>query len=119
MLALLLTAVGLYATIAFAVSQRVREIGIRTALGADHQQVVRLFVHRGLRLTSIGLAIGLTVSLIVVRLLSLARGDAPSTEIYGLAGAVVLIVIAVAAIATWIPARQAARVDPLHALRME
>jgi putative ABC transport system permease protein len=118
-LALLLTAVGLYAVVAFAVRQRVREIGIRSALGADRRRVVGLFVRRGLRLSAIGLAIGLTLSLIVVRLQALSRGDEPPGGLIGLAAVVALVVVTVAFIASWIPARRAARIDPLEALRMD
>jgi predicted lysophospholipase L1 biosynthesis ABC-type transport system permease subunit len=118
-LALFLSVVGLYAVVAVAVAQRVREIGIRTALGADQHRVVGLFVRRGLKLSLSGLAIGLAISLIAVRLMSLARGNAPAAEFYILAAVVAAIVIASAFFASWIPARRAARVDPLTALRME
>jgi putative ABC transport system permease protein len=69
-LALFLSAIGLYAVVAFAVRQRVSEIGIRTALGADRQQVIRWFLVRGLRLSVFGMAVGLTLSVIVVRLMA-------------------------------------------------
>ena len=70
MLALFLSAIGLYAVVAFAVRQRVREIGIRTALGADRQQVVGWFLLRGLKLSLAGMTLGLTLSVIVVRLMA-------------------------------------------------
>jgi putative ABC transport system permease protein len=116
---LFLSAIGLYATVALAVRHRVREIGIRTALGADRQQVVWWFVRRGLRLSLVGLGVGLTLSVIVVRLITALRGDEPSSGIVGLATLVASIAIAVALIATWIPARRAAAIDPLLALRVE
>jgi hypothetical protein len=118
-LALFLSAVGLYAVVAFAVRQRVREIGIRTALGADRQQVIRWFLVRGLRLSVFGMAVGLTLSVIVVRLMAAAQGKEPPSNIAGLAALVAGIAIAVTLIATWIPARRAAAVDPLLALRVE
>ena len=118
-LALFLSAIGLYAVVTFAVGQRVREIGIRTALGADRRQVVRMFLYRGLRLSLVGLFLGLTLSLIVVRLMAVARGQEPPAGILALAAVVASVVIGVAWLATWIPARQAARIDPLDALRIE
>ena len=118
-LALFLSAIGLYATVALAVRHRLREIGIRTALGADHQQVVRWFVMRGLRLSLVGMGIGLTLSVIVVRLITSLHGDEPSSSLAGLAVVVATIAIAVALLASWIPARRAAAIDPLLALRVE
>ena len=117
--ALFLAAVGLYAVISFAVSQRIREIGIRTALGAARRQVVNLFLFRGLRLCVAGLVVGLTLSVIAVRLMTAAQGDEPPDGLLGLSGLVAAVVIGVALLATWIPARRAAQIDPLHALRTE
>ena len=117
--ALFLSALGLYAVVAFAVQQRVREIGIRTALGADARQVVRWFLLRGLRLCVIGMGLGLTLSVMVVRMLTALRGDEPSTAILGIALLIAGVALLVALLATWIPARRAAAVDPLLALRVE
>jgi predicted permease len=118
-LGLFLSAIGLYAVVAFAVGQRIREIGIRTALGADRRQVVRMFLLRGLRLSLAGILTGVTLSVVVGRIIALAQNqDAPGGT-FTLAVAVASIVTAVALFATWIPARQAARVDPLDALRAE
>ena len=119
MLALFLSAIGLYAVVAFAVRQRVREIGIRTALGADRRQVVGWFLIRGLRLSVAGMALGLTLSLIVVKLSATIQGEAPPSGIIGLAAAVTSVAVTVALIATWIPARRAATIDPILALRVE
>jgi putative ABC transport system permease protein len=118
-LALLLSAIGLYAVVAFAVGQRVREIGIRTALGAESRQVVRLFLGRGLRLCICGLVMGLALGIGGVRVISAVEGNEPPTGILGLAALVAVFVIGVALLASWIPARRAARIDPLEALRVE
>ncbi len=118
-LALLLSAIGLYAVVAFAVGQRVREIGIRTALGAESRQVVRQFVRRGLRLCLLGLVVGLALGIGGVRVMSAVEGNEPPTGTLGLAALVAVVVIGVALFASWIPARRAARIDPLEALRVE
>ena len=116
--ALLLCAIGLYAVVAFAVGQRTREIGIRTALGADHRQIVGMFFLRGLRLSFVGLLIGLTLSIVVVRIIAVSVGNnSPGTM--ALAIVVASVVVGVASIATWVPARRAASIDPLSALRAE
>src|SRR6185503_9410560 len=70
LLVLFLSTIGLYSIVAFAVSQRAREIGIRTALGANRREVVGLFFYRGLKLGAIGLAIGLPLGIVVLRFLS-------------------------------------------------
>ncbi|MEX2282472.1 MAG: ABC transporter permease [Gemmatimonadota bacterium] len=121
LVALFLSAIGLYAIISFAVRQRTREIGIRTALGADRGEVVGLFFFRGIRLSLIGLVIGLPLSIAVLQLLARSDGDIADIVVYAplLAGLIAIGVISVAGLATWVPARAAARVDPLHALRAE
>ena len=118
-LALLLSAIGLYAVVAFAVGQRVREIGIRTALGAESREVVRLFVKRGLHLCLLGLVLGLALGIGGVRIISAVEGREPPTGTLALAALVAVFVIGVALFASWIPARRAARIDPLEALRVE
>jgi putative ABC transport system permease protein len=118
-LALLLSAIGLYAVVAFAVGQRVREIGIRMALGAETRQVVRLFVRRGLRICLVGLVIGLALGIGGVRVISAVEGKEPPTGTLGLSALVAVFVIGVALLASWIPARRAACIDPLEALRVE
>ena len=118
-LALLLSAIGLYAVVAFAVGQRAREIGIRMALGAESRQVVRLFVRRGLSLCLFGLVIGLALGVAGVRAISALQGNEPPTGTLALSALVAVFVIGVALLASWIPARRAARIDPLEALRVE
>jgi len=118
-LALFLSAIGLYAVVAFAVGQRVREIGIRTALGADRQRVVRWFLLRGLQLCAVGMGIGLSLSVVVVRVIAAIRAEEPPDGVIGLAAVTAGVAIAVALLATWIPARRAAQIDPIVALRIE
>ncbi|MBC7895801.1 MAG: ABC transporter permease, partial [Cytophagaceae bacterium] len=119
LIALLIGAIGLYAVVAFAVGQRTREIGIRTALGADRGQVVRMFVLRGLRLAALGLGIGLGLSIVALRVGAAVRGETlpPGTSLLG--AVIMCLVIGVALVATWLPARRAAAVDPLSSLRTE
>jgi hypothetical protein len=115
-LTLLLSAVGLYAVVALAVAQRRKEIGIRVSVGATPAQVVRLFFRSGLRVSLIGLAIGLPLSAAAMKLVSLMIGI-PRTNMTAIAALVALTVVIVASLASWLPARRAAGVDPLVALR--
>jgi predicted permease len=117
--ALVLCAIGLYAVVSFAVGQRTREIGIRSALGADSHQVVGMFFVRGLRLSFAGLLIGLATSTIVVRIIALSDGTSTPASLLGLAAMIAVVVVGVSSVATWIPARRAATVDPLTMLRTE
>jgi putative ABC transport system permease protein len=118
LLALLLAAVGLYGTLAYAVDQRTREIGIRMAIGAQPREVLRMIVARGLRLAVTGTAIGLAGALAVSRLLrGMLFGVSATDPVTFVSVAAVMIVVAVAA--CWVPARRAMRVDPIVALRYE
>lgn len=117
-LALVLAAIGLHGVMLFTVRQRTREIGIRMALGASRRAVVRMFVRRGLQLTAIGGALGVTVALGAMQLLrSLLFGVAPTDAITFVA--VSLLFLAVALVASWLPARRAALIDPVTAMRSE
>jgi putative ABC transport system permease protein len=115
---LLLGVVGIYGVVAYIVSQRRREIGVRMALGAQSGAVQRIFVSRGLSLTAIGLVLGLVSAAALMRLLSsLLFGVNPFDPATYLA--VMAVLGSVALIATWLPARQATRIDPMSALRAE
>jgi predicted permease len=117
-LALLLAAVGLYGVVAYAVSRRTREIGIRMALGAARGAVMRMVLQGSMKLVALGLAIGLALSLLVGRSVSLfLGGTSPADPVALLAGPLVLV--ACALVASWLPARRAARIDPMKALREE
>ena len=107
-----------YGVIAYIVSQRRREVGIRMALGAQSDTVQRIFVSRGLSLAAIGLAIGLTGAAALMRVLSsLLFGVNPFDPLTYVA--VTTVLGGVALVATWLPARQATRIDPMLALRAE
>ena len=116
--ALLLTAIGLYGVMAYSVSQRTNEIGIRIALGAGRSSIFRLVVGQAMTLVGISLVIGLVGAFAVTRLLnSLLFGVGASDPFTFIA--IVLLVSGVAFVAAWLPARRATRVDPIIALRAE
>ena len=118
LLGLLLASVGMYGVMAYAVSQRTREIGIRMAIGATASDVVRLIMRQGLTLVAIGTAIGLMAALAASRALAsiLYGSNANDPSTFAL---VPMVLIAVAALATFVPARRAAMVDPAVTLRAE
>jgi predicted lysophospholipase L1 biosynthesis ABC-type transport system permease subunit len=118
LLALLLSAVGLYAVVSFAVGQRTREIGIRTALGAQSGQVIRMFFGNGLALSALGLILGLPLSIIATRMIASAL-NWPLARSPMIGVAIAAFVLAVASAAVWIPARRASMIDPNEALRTE
>ncbi len=115
-LALVLAAVGIYGVISFAVSQRVQEIGLRMALGANRGDVTGLIVREGTLLASIGLGIGIIGALLVGRLMQSTLYGVEATDIPVLA-AVSIILFITALLASFIPARRAASIDPMNALR--
>jgi ABC-type antimicrobial peptide transport system permease subunit len=113
-----LTAIGLFGVIAYVVSQRTREIGVRMALGARKADVLRLVLMQGLHLTGIGVAIGLAVAVAATRLLAPFLYGIGANDPATLAG-VALGLGAVAALACYVPARRAMQVDPAVTLRYE
>lgn len=117
-LALLLTAVGIYSVLSYAVRRRIREIGIRMALGASHSDVLMMVVTEGLKPILLGVAIGLAAALALGRVLSsLIYGVRPGDPLTFLTVAVLLVVVG--ALATAIPAYRATRVEPIRTLRDE
>jgi putative ABC transport system permease protein len=117
-LALLLASLGLYGVLAYLVTLRTRELGIRVALGAGSSDVLRLVVGQGLRMTGLGIGIGLAGALLLTRLMqSLVFGI--STSDPATFAAVVVTLALVALLASYVPARRATKVDPMQALRTE
>jgi predicted permease len=118
LLALILAAIGIYGLIAYSVSQRTHEIGIRMALGAEKPQVLRMVLWQGLRMTAIGAAVGLVMALPLPKAFEAMFYDLHIHE-PGLYFIVPAAMALVAMLATYVPARRAMRVDPMVALRYE
>ena len=113
-----MAAIGLYGLVAFMVAQRTREIGVRIALGAQYRDVLHLVMRRSAVLVGIGLAVGVISTLVLGRFVaSLLYGVTPSDPATLLAAS--LFLAAVALVATYVPARRAARVEPMVALSAE
>ena len=116
--ALLLAVVGIYGVMSYAVTQRRREIGVRMALGAQKSDVLGLIIHDGLRLTLLGVAIGLAGAFVLTRYLSSLLYSVKATDPITFLG-IALALTGAAMLACWLPARRAARTDPMAALRHE
>jgi putative ABC transport system permease protein len=117
-IALLLAAVGIYGLMSYAVEQRVQEIGIRMAMGADQGKIMRLVLGQGMRLASVGTALGLAGAYGLTRLLAKFLFGVKSSD--PLAFSIVAVtLIVVTLLAAFVPARRAMRVDPILALRQE
>jgi len=117
-LALILASVGIYGVLAYSVSQRTSEIGIRMALGASRSSVLGMVLGQGLRLTAIGMAIGFVLAVALTRLMASILFSVSPTDPATFA-AVFLVLAVIAMLACYLPARRATKVDPLVALRYE
>ena len=117
-LAVVLAAVGRYGVVAYGVSQRTREIGVRVALGAVPSAVIRLVVGVGLRLAAVGVVLGLAIAMATARVLgSMLYAVSPADPLTFATTA--LLVTAIALLASYVPARRALRIDPAEALRTD
>jgi predicted permease len=114
--ALVLSAVGLYGVIAYAVSQRTHELGVRVALGATGDRITRMVVGEGLKLTAAGAVLGIGGALLAGRIFATLLFDVTAVDPITLTSVVAVLAI-VAMLASWLPARRAARIDPLIAIR--
>jgi ABC-type antimicrobial peptide transport system permease subunit len=118
LLAMILASIGLYGVMSYLVTQRRRELGVRLVLGAEAREVLRLVLGEGLRLALAGVVIGLVAALALTRVMQHMLFDLSATDPLTLATTAALLV-AVAAVASYLPARRATRVDPMETLRAE
>ena len=117
-MALALGVIGIYGVIAYVVAQRQREIGIRMALGAQRREVRAMFLRQGLALSGVGLAIGLVAALALTRLMSSLLFGIEPTDVVTYVAAIGVI-LAAAALASYLPARRASAIDPVETLKAE
>jgi ABC-type antimicrobial peptide transport system permease subunit len=117
-LALVLAVLGIYGLLAYVVAQRTRELGIRLALGAQRSNLLKLVISNGLKLALIGVAVGAACSLAAGRMLSTLLFGVTPTDIGVLLSVAVLLVL-VSLLASYVPARRAASIEPMEALRTE
>lgn len=118
-LSLVLAAIGIYGVIAYLVSQGTREIGIRMALGATHPAILRLVIRQGVALALAGEAIGLILAFALTRFMRGLLFGISATDSFTTFAAISMLLMAVAMLASYIPARRAARIAPMIALRTE
>jgi len=116
--ALMLAGIGIYGVMSYAVKRRTREIGIRMALGGKPRDVLLLVVGQGMRLAVVGLVIGIAVGFATTRLMRRLLYGVSATDPFTFA-AIALLLVGVAFVASWVPARRAVRTDPTAALRAE
>ena len=119
MMGLALSIVGLYGLVAYAASRRTKEIGIRMALGADRAAVLRMVLWQGIVLATVGIVVGLVASVGAGELLAAAFVRSDTTRDFTSLLLVAPVVLAVTALAAYIPARRTSRLDPMKALRHE
>jgi ABC-type antimicrobial peptide transport system permease subunit len=118
LIGLVMSSVGVYGVIAYTISRRTREIGIRVALGAQRRNVILMVVRQGVKLVAIGIAIGVVLSLAATRVLGSFLYGLRATDLLSFLY-VSLLLLGVALAACYVPARRATRIDPIAALRDE